>query len=187
MPAIVDRDAVRKKICGGLEQMLGDKPLQQISMRDIAAKIGMSHQKIYHYYETKEALLQDYISKVSAAYVIDTEEIIRMTDGMTVDQALETLIMNVFSIDQEERHTRIMVQIYGYAEYDASVKEMVRKMYRNWIASIQKFLYHVTGRTMEEEATALLVLLEGMVLYSLNTDYCRKTAKSLIKNIKAMQ
>lgn len=186
MPAVIDRDAVKRKIRMGFEQALEEKQLVQISMRDIAAKSGMSHQKIYYYYESKDALLQDYITTVTEIYTHGSDkwrELIQTTPDITVEKAISYLFESLFSLDEKEHHTRVFVQIYGYAQYNPSIKAMLQKMLTKWQQSIKDALFFLTKKNMDEAATALLVLIEGMHLFSLTMGYCKEKAMSFFENL----
>ena len=53
MPAAVDSGAVRMQILEAFERCITQKPLTQISLRDIAAEAGMSHVNVLYYFKDK--------------------------------------------------------------------------------------------------------------------------------------
>ena len=52
MPLIVDKEAVRHEILMAFEACISDKPIDRISLRDIAARAGMTHPKLLNYYHS---------------------------------------------------------------------------------------------------------------------------------------
>lgn len=187
MPAIVDKDSMRQQIRRGFEAALEEKQLAQISMRDVAAKVGISHQRIYYYYKNKEALIRDYISGLAE---LSTSEAYRWKDkitarpGITAEWVIGTLIEVVAKINYEKGHTRALIQIYAYGEYDPSVKDIIKTMYKKWEEMLADVLFSVTNREMTQEAAAILALIEGMFVYTLNSGYCRDFASGLLQRLK---
>ena len=60
MPLIVDKEAVRHEILMAFEACISDKPIDRISLRDIAARAGMTHPKLLNYYHSKDDLVLAY-------------------------------------------------------------------------------------------------------------------------------
>lgn len=57
MPLIVDKEAVKRNIMLALQRLSEQRPLTDISLREIAAEAGMSHSKILRYFSDKNSLL----------------------------------------------------------------------------------------------------------------------------------
>ena len=60
MPLIVDHERVKEKILDAFELCVQERMLFDISLRHVAAKAGMSHQKLLHYFPSKESLVVGY-------------------------------------------------------------------------------------------------------------------------------
>ena len=51
MPIIVDKEKVRMEILMAFQRCIETKPIDKVSLRDIAAEAGMSHPKLLNYFE----------------------------------------------------------------------------------------------------------------------------------------
>lgn len=67
MPKIVDREAYRKKILGRCLHLFSRKGYAKVTMREIAAEVGVSTGTLYHYFSTKEK-----IQKALFAHIMET-------------------------------------------------------------------------------------------------------------------
>ncbi len=61
MPIIVDKEKVRMEILMAFQRCIEKKPIDTISLRDIAAEAGMSHPKLLNYFENKDELILTYV------------------------------------------------------------------------------------------------------------------------------
>lgn len=64
----------RMKIGESILGLLKRTPLAEIRISAIAQQAGISRMTFYHYYETKEAALKDYLSEIIMLYVNETRE-----------------------------------------------------------------------------------------------------------------
>ena len=56
MPLIVDKEAIKLQILEAFNRLSDDRPLTDISLREIAAEAGMSHTKVLRYFSSKNSL-----------------------------------------------------------------------------------------------------------------------------------
>ena len=56
MPIIVDKEKMRMDILMAFQRCIERKPIDTISLRDIAAEAGMSHPKLLHYSGAYQAI-----------------------------------------------------------------------------------------------------------------------------------
>ena len=61
MPIIVDKEEVRMDILLAFQRCIEKKPIDKVTLRDIAAEAGMSHPKLLNYFESKDALILSYV------------------------------------------------------------------------------------------------------------------------------
>ena len=61
MPIIVDKEKVRMDILLAFQRCVEKKPIDKVTLRDIAAEAGMSHPKLLNYFESKDALILSYV------------------------------------------------------------------------------------------------------------------------------
>ncbi|ACL06568.1 TetR/AcrR family transcriptional regulator [Desulfatibacillum aliphaticivorans] len=57
MPKIVDHDKYREELLGGCFELFSDKGYSNVTMRQIAKRLGISTGALYHYFPTKQSIL----------------------------------------------------------------------------------------------------------------------------------
>ncbi|MBI9077309.1 MAG: TetR/AcrR family transcriptional regulator [Desulfatibacillum sp.] len=57
MPKIVDHDKYREELLGGCFELFSDKGYSNVTMRQIAKELGISTGALYHYFPTKQSIL----------------------------------------------------------------------------------------------------------------------------------
>ncbi len=57
MPKIVDHDKYREELLGGCFELFSDKGYANVTMRQIAKQLGISTGALYHYFPTKQSIL----------------------------------------------------------------------------------------------------------------------------------
>lgn len=170
MPLIVDKNQIRNKILEAFERCLQKKPILKVSMRDIAAEVGISHAKILYYFESKQELIQTYIDYFTGLHI----EFIRAWlkeqtfDQKTVNprQMIGQLFCDTVAFEKNKKYYNVFIQIYPLTPYDPQIKESVQAAYRNWKTALQELLGTLYGRNMDKQAEAIYVLFEGVLLYS---------------------
>src|SRR5271170_38995 len=58
MPRRVDREARRRAIAEAIFEVIGNRGLEAVSLRDVAAQAGVSMGSVQHYFSSKEEMLQ---------------------------------------------------------------------------------------------------------------------------------
>ncbi|MFD3262225.1 TetR/AcrR family transcriptional regulator [Paenibacillus lentus] len=171
MPLVVNKDNMRKEILLAFEQCIKDKPLNKITMRDIAAKANVSHAKVLYYFGSKQKLLLAYIDEFTEIHIqfIQTwlqehkKECSRLSHPRS---CIGWLFRDIFSFDQNNNYYNTFIQIYTMTPYDDKIKSTVRKAYATWKNAIHQFLTELYGKDMESTSEALYILIEGILLYS---------------------
>lgn len=169
MPLIVNKDEMRKGIIIAFQECINVKPLTKITMRDIAEYAKMSHAKILYYFKNKEELILCYIEYIAELYSgYFSTWLMEKTpgEGMLSDY-LGRKLTEMVKYDSTV-HSKAFTQIYVLGQYDPAIKAVIEDTYGKWRMSLEKSLRELCGHSMEQEAEALLVLVEGLLLYSMN-------------------
>lgn len=173
MPVIVDKESINRDILIAFQKCLNDTPLLKITMRQVALKAGISHAKVLYYFDSKQQLMLSYIQHITSLY----EEFLhnwakqKKLDKIyfsDLNQCIGHLLRDVSVLDENGEHMRAFIQIYTLAHYDKSIKIIIEHTYNTWKRELEDILveYHVNNP--EEAAEALLVLIEGILLYRTN-------------------
>lgn len=162
MPKIVDRDEYRKELLEKCFTLFTRKGYSGVTMREIAGEIDVSTGTLYHYFPTKESILEEMF-----AYVQETN----VQDYMTRTENVESI---------EER-----IELFGetwkkYGEYYQNVFLLAVDMFRNDAAGhygkiLNGFSEYYTHAMTErlnitpQFAKTLFVYLMGLVLHAMLT------------------
>lgn len=171
LPLIVDKDAVRREILLAYERCMEKKPMPSVSLRDIAAEAGMSHVKLLHYFESREA--------ITVAYVRYTREY--MSERCTAwfethprsDYASNLAYMNAFmeyvaNAPAGETRPRATTQTYVMGRYSEEIARLVAEEFAEWRAVMERCLKTVYGGEMPAEAEAMMILIAGTFICNYN-------------------
>lgn len=165
MPIIVDKDAVRMEILMAFQKCIEEKPITKISLRDIAARAGMSHAKLLNYFSSRDELVLSYVR-----YTRDfmTEKCRAWFSAHNrSDYPSNLAYMNAFmeyvaSGEPGEVRPNATTQTYVLARYSAEVDAVVREEFRQWRETMEQCLVEVYGGSMgRHEAEAMMILISG--------------------------
>lgn len=168
MPKRVDAEEVKRAILLAFEECLADKPLPKVTLRDIAAKAGMSHTKLLHYFDSRDAIVHAYC-RYTRSYMTDhCIAWFHSHDRKNYDSDLAFLnafLSYVANASPEETRPTGTVQTYVWARYDPETAALVREEFAAWRDAMEQCLKEVYGeRAGKEQAEAMMVLIAGTFL-----------------------
>ena len=172
MPIIVDRDAVRREILLAFQRCIEKKPIDRVSLRDIAAEAGMSHPKLLNYFENKDELILTYVR-----YTKDYMSQHCMTWFITHDRRdyeSNLAYMNAFmhyvaEAPEGEFRPNATTQTYVLGHYSEEIGKMVTDEFREWREIMEKCLVAIYGETVgRREAEAMMILISGTFICNYN-------------------
>lgn len=172
MPAIVDRGQVRLDILEAFQRCIEEKPLTQISLRDIAAKAGMSHAKLLYYFKNKQELVTSYV-RYTRDYI--SEKCVRWFDENSRSEYGSNLeYMNAFMkyvAEGREGEVRpnATTQTYVLAHYDKEIEALVREEFIQWHNVMEQCLVRIYGpEEGAAQAEAMMILVAGTLICNYN-------------------
>jgi AcrR family transcriptional regulator len=65
------REARRETILGTAHQMLTEMPVSQVTMNGLARRVGLAKSNVMRYFESREAVLLDLLSRMSAEWLVE--------------------------------------------------------------------------------------------------------------------
>lgn len=172
MPAAVDRGAVRMQILEAFERCITQKPLTQISLRDIAAEAGMSHVNVLYYFKDKNELLVSYVR-----YTKDpmTEKCVAWFNehpraGYTSNLDYMNAFMEYVAGGRDgEVRPNATTQTYVLARYNEEIAALVREEFLEWRTIMEQCLVKVYGGAIgAREAEAMMILISGAFICNYN-------------------
>lgn len=172
MPLIVDRDAVRISILMAFQKCIEEKPLTNITLRDIAQKAGMPHSKLLYYFKNKEDLVtsyvrytQDYFSDKCVEWFIENQR-----ENYDSNPAyLNAFMQYVAEGKSGENRPNATTQTYVLAHYNEEVRKLVQEEFRAWRITMEACLSAIYGDEVgAKEAEAMMILIAGTFICNYN-------------------
>lgn len=172
MPKIVDREQMRMDILMAFQRCIETKPIESISLRDIAEEAGMAHPSLLHYFSTRDELVLEYV-KYTRKYM--TEHC--MTWFATHDRKeydsnlafLNDFMHYVAEAPEGELRPNATTQTYVLGHYKDEIGKMVTDEFREWRNIMEKCLVEVYGEEAgEREAEAMMILISGTFICNYN-------------------
>lgn len=110
MPKIVDHEKYRADLLERAFDLFAQKGFQRTSMRGIAAELGVSTGKLYHYFATKDAIFEAMVRQAAQRDVTTALATIP-TDASTADRVAALI---GFTSAQEDRLTKFLLLSLDY-------------------------------------------------------------------------
>ena len=165
MPLIVDKDAVRLEILTAFEACIEDKPMDRISLRDIAARAHMTHPKLLHYFQNKEELILaycDYAKNYMTQHCIDWFSSHHAEDFSSPLDCLNAFMQYVADGGREENRPNATMQTYVLARYNGDLQKMVTAEFDTWRATMLDCLRQLyKNQVGPAQAEAMMILITG--------------------------
>ena len=172
MPIIVDREAVRMEILLAFQRCIDVKPLDKISLRDIAAEAGMSHPKLLNYFASRDDIVLSYVRYVKD-FMSDRcrawfAEHRRAQYGSNLDY-LNAFMEYVANGKPGETRPNATTQTYVLAHYSPEVAELVKAEFREWRETMEQCLIGIYGAEAgRAQAEAMMILIAGTFICNYN-------------------
>lgn len=165
MPLIVDKEAVRRKILSAFEACLEEKPMDSVSLRDIAAKAGMTHPKLLHYFRSREDLVLAYCEYARRYMAEHCEAWFRAHqagDYATPLDCMNAFMQYVAEGGTTENRPRATMQTYVLAKYSGDIQRMVAEEFASWRETMLTCLQGIYGDQVQmPQAEAMMILITG--------------------------
>jgi AcrR family transcriptional regulator len=150
-------DLKEEAILATCERLLGEKPLAEIGVDELAAGAGISRPTFYFYFESKNAVLRTLVERLADAMYADAASFLARTDEepeVTISRSIDA------AADQWREHgpvLRAAVEAWGtIPELQAVWEEIVRRFVDQAAARIAE----ETGSNAESLAKALIWMNE---------------------------
>lgn len=185
MPKIVNVEEEKRLILEAFERCVLKSPMDKVTVRAIAQEAGISHSKIFLYFENRDEIVAAYAKIVADLYSDGFEHIAKRNqeEPLTKKEILELMTDELFDLDPENIAALLYLQIYVLGQYDPEMKEIVDEIYEDWRESLRLMLKDVQPDVSEAEIRTLLVLIEGILVYRMNAPYTKENGKKLIEHM----
>jgi AcrR family transcriptional regulator len=155
----------RDEILDVAAQCFADQSYPAASMNDIAAAGGTSKARLYHYYESKEAILFDLLDRYTQRLlaIIGQAEATAQRRKLDDRAALHELVRN-FLQEYETSATRHVALLHETQFLGAAQRELILNRQRDVVSAVTRFLRRAyPARVSDANQTPIAMMLFGMI------------------------
>ncbi|MEM5330127.1 TetR/AcrR family transcriptional regulator [Paraburkholderia sp. JHI2823] len=135
------------------------------SMADLAAASGTSKARLYHYYESKEAILFDLLDRYTKRLMLIIAEVEGASQRRGLDERESFAeLIRAFLAEYETSHSRHVALLNDVKYLVDAQREIVLNRQRDVVAAFTRQLARAyPGRVTSENQTALTMMVFGMI------------------------
>jgi AcrR family transcriptional regulator len=155
----------RDEILDIAAQCFAEKSYAAASMNDIAAAGGTSKARLYHYYESKEAILYDLLDRYTQRLLALIGQVEATAQRRKLDDraALHELV-RAFLEEYETSATRHAALLHDTKFLGDTQRELILDRQRDVVSAVTRFLRRAyPTRVTEDNQTPTAMLLFGMI------------------------
>ena len=164
-PKSQQHELKRDEILDVAAQCFADRSYHAASMNDIAAAGGTSKARLYHYYESKEAILFDLLDRYTQRLlaVIGQAEATAQRRNLDERAALHELVRS-FLEEYETSATRHVALLHDTKFLGENQRELILDRQRDVVSAVTRFLRRAyPQRLTATNQTAIAMMLFGMI------------------------
>ena len=164
-PKSATHDLKRDAILDIAAQCFAERSYPAASMNEIAAACGTSKARLYHYYESKEAILFDLLDRYTQRLLVIIGESEAAAQRLNLDDraALHELIRR-FLQEYETSATRHVALLNDTKFLGATQRELIVHRQRDVVAAFTRFIKRAyPGRFTTHNQTAITMMVFGMI------------------------
>jgi AcrR family transcriptional regulator len=164
-PKSSQHDLKRDEILDIAAQCFAERSYPAASMNDIATASGTSKARLYHYYESKEAILFDLLDRYTQRLLalIGQTEATAQRRNLDERSALHELI-RAFLEEYEHSATRHIALLHDTKFLGDTQRELILDRQRDVVAAVTRFLRRAyPQRLTPQNQTAQAMMLFGMI------------------------
>lgn len=159
MPKIVDRFEYKKELLQKCFNLFSKKGFSNVTMREIASEIGVSTGTLYHYFPTKDDILEKMISYIQEKNVGDLVKVVNQDD--TIEKRVDSII-NFWNDNQEYYQNVMLLAIDLYRNKKNKIEKIFKDFY-NYYANALSDKFNIS----EKFSKAIIIQLIGLIFHSI--------------------
>ncbi len=162
MPKIVDHDAQRETFVLAAMRLMAKHGLDGVTMRAVAAEAGLSYGSLFHYFDSKDALLLHAVQYLAGQQTRRVNDYESQYSGL---KALEHLLCDDAIVNESSRESWLVWMTFQYkVAHEPLFADRHAEMINGWLARIASLLEDAIAR--DEVRDSLDVELEALALWA---------------------
>jgi AcrR family transcriptional regulator len=164
-PKSSQHEIKRDEILDVAAQCFAERSYAAASMNDIAAAGGTSKARLYHYYESKEAILFDLLDRYTQRLlaIIGQAEATAQRRNLDDRAALHELVRS-FLQEYETSATRHVALLHDTKFLGETQRELILNRQRDVVSAVTRFLRRAyPSRVSAANQSAVVMMLFGMI------------------------
>jgi AcrR family transcriptional regulator len=160
-----DHETQREQILELAAAKFAQTSYPSTSMADLAAASGTSKARLYHYYESKEAILFDLLDRYTKRLMQIIEEVegASRQRGLSEREAFADLV-RAFLVEYETSHSRHVALLNDVKYLEEAQRTIVLDRQRDIVAAFARQLARAyPKRANKDNQTALTMMVFGMI------------------------
>ncbi len=187
MPIIVDKEKMRMDILLAFQRCIEKKPIDKVTLRDIAGEAGMSHPKLLNYFENKDALILSYVKytrEFMTKHCMEWFETHSRKEYESNLAYMNAFMKYVADAPEGELRPNATTQTYILGHYNDEIGKMIREEFKEWRSVMEGCLRSIyDGDIGREEAEAMMILISGTFICNYNGALTGEINDNIIGNI----
>ncbi|ACB62753.1 TetR family transcriptional regulator [Burkholderia ambifaria] len=160
-----DHESQREQILDLAAEKFAQTSYPSTSMSDLATASGTSKARLYHYYESKEAILFDLLDRYTKRLMLIIAEVEGASQrrGLTERDAFAELV-RAFLAEYETSHSRHVALLNDVKYLEDAQREIVLDRQRDIVAAFARQLARAyPDRISKENQTSVTMMVFGMI------------------------
>ncbi|AJY14574.1 TetR/AcrR family transcriptional regulator [Burkholderia dolosa] len=160
-----DHESQREQILDLAAEKFAQTSYPSTSMSDLATASGTSKARLYHYYESKEAILFDLLDRYTKRLMLIIAEVegISQRRGLSEREAFAELV-RAFLAEYETSHSRHVALLNDVKYLEDAQREIVLDRQRDIVAAFARQLARAyPDRISKENQTSVTMMVFGMI------------------------
>ncbi len=187
MPIIVDKEKMRMDILLAFQRCIEKKPIDKVTLRDIAGEAGMSHPKLLNYFENKDALILSYVKytrEFMTKHCMEWFETHSRKEYESNLAYMNAFMKYVADAPEGELRPNATTQTYILGHYNDEIGKMIREEFKEWRSVMEGCLRSIyDGDIGKSEAEAMMILISGTFICNYNGALTGEINDNIIGNI----
>lgn len=165
-----DHDGRREEIALAAAEVIASRGLEQLTLRDLAAALGVTTGVLTHYFPSKDALVAFTKELVFDLRFARAQQAAEGTPGI---ERLHAIVAEMLPVDAERRTGwRVLVAFHGSAVASAAMRRAHDRRMRRWFALFEEAVGPLTAAGVlapdadtRRVAMAVALFVEGMAIH----------------------